>query len=484
MDKILARRFAPFNFSVVPGFPNVVPIVDQWVDFLPIFREHRDDNPAEHLREFHELMHQWEIHHEDVLMKMFMFSLDGDAREWYRSLPPASISSLREFHAAFNTQCQKFYSSELIHHSCCEEYRDGVQDIVRSCESCENERYTSEELMELVKYFSARIEGLEADFACRSYEENVEDIPVLEMDVLGSPAYDEEVMSDTDQEEEQSFSMIPVYSDCETDPGESQEGEKEEPHLSSILAQSFSPFNFSAISGYPHLVPAINEWDDYLPRFRGSKHDEPGKHLFNFHVCMLEHDFVHEDVLIKMFKFSLEGDAREWCQSLPAASIHSLKDFHDAFTSYYEKIYLSHLVLDDCCKKFAFYIQHVIESFSCDESGKDLIERESEDKNKRVPHSPAPEEYSEAKSISSQPSYESESSYQEQHDREEEPSMDIHEETPCSQLADVIRADRGEMEELKVQIISCPEPVNEQISPGINCPASVLYPPVHSENIE
>jgi hypothetical protein len=96
----------------------------------------------------------------------------------------------------------------------------------------------------------------------------------LEIDVLGSPAYDEEVMSDTDQEqttfneypseddEEQSSSMVPIYSDCETDPGESHEGEKEEPHPSTILAQNFPPFDFSSIFGYPHPVPAINEWDD------------------------------------------------------------------------------------------------------------------------------------------------------------------------------------------------------------------------------
>jgi hypothetical protein len=40
---------------------------------------------------------KWGIHHEDVLLKMFMFSLAGDAREWYFSLPPASISSLGNF---------------------------------------------------------------------------------------------------------------------------------------------------------------------------------------------------------------------------------------------------------------------------------------------------------------------------------------------------------------------------------------------------
>jgi hypothetical protein len=94
MDIILAKRFSPFDFSIVFGFPNVVSIVDEWGDYLPIFREHKKDHPARHLHEFHELMHQWEIHHEDVLMKMFMFSLDEDAREWYRSLPPASMSSL------------------------------------------------------------------------------------------------------------------------------------------------------------------------------------------------------------------------------------------------------------------------------------------------------------------------------------------------------------------------------------------------------
>jgi hypothetical protein len=87
MEKILARRFSPFNFSAIPGFPNVVPSPNEWGDYLPRFREHEEDNLAQHLWEFHELMHQWEIQHEDVLLKMFMFSLAGDARKWYHSLP-------------------------------------------------------------------------------------------------------------------------------------------------------------------------------------------------------------------------------------------------------------------------------------------------------------------------------------------------------------------------------------------------------------
>ena len=58
MDKILARRFGPFNFSAIPDFPNVVHTIDEWVDFFPIFKENKEENPAQHLREFHELMHQ------------------------------------------------------------------------------------------------------------------------------------------------------------------------------------------------------------------------------------------------------------------------------------------------------------------------------------------------------------------------------------------------------------------------------------------
>jgi hypothetical protein len=119
--------------------------------------------------------------------------------------------------------------------------------------------------------------------------------------------------------------------------------------MEKILAKRYAFCDFSDIAGFPHPVPTINEWGDYLPRFRGSKYDHPGEHLFNFHECMLEHGFVHEDVLIKLFKFSLEGNAREWCQSLPAVSIHSLKDFHVAFNSYYEKIYPADLLFSECC---------------------------------------------------------------------------------------------------------------------------------------
>jgi len=93
-----AQRFSPLDFLKVPSFPNVVPTMDEWGDNIPKFKEDRNDNPPKHLLQFHELMDQLNIHHEDVLMNMFMFSLGGDAREWYWTLPPSNISSLKILH--------------------------------------------------------------------------------------------------------------------------------------------------------------------------------------------------------------------------------------------------------------------------------------------------------------------------------------------------------------------------------------------------
>ena len=72
---------------------------------------------------------------------------------------------------------------------------------------------------------------------------------------------------------------------------------------------------------------------------------------------MLEHDFIHEDVLIKMFRFSLDEHDHEWCPSLLVASIHALKDFHMDFNSDYEKIYPVEILFEECCGKFKSYIQ-------------------------------------------------------------------------------------------------------------------------------
>jgi hypothetical protein len=51
-----------------------------------------------------------------------MYSLYGDARQWYFSLPPSSISSLKDFHRAFTEHCKRYFSDEFAFDNCCDEY--------------------------------------------------------------------------------------------------------------------------------------------------------------------------------------------------------------------------------------------------------------------------------------------------------------------------------------------------------------------------
>jgi hypothetical protein len=87
----IAARFVTLEFTNSFGFPNVVTDIKEWGEHLPSFRKDKYDNHAQHLFEFHKLMHQLDIHHEDVLMKLFMFSLGWDARLWYKYLLPSAF---------------------------------------------------------------------------------------------------------------------------------------------------------------------------------------------------------------------------------------------------------------------------------------------------------------------------------------------------------------------------------------------------------
>jgi hypothetical protein len=78
----------------------------------------------------------------------------------------------------------------------------------------------------------------------------------------------------------------------------------------------------------------------------------PAEHLLDFHDFIDRLEIVHEDVQIKLFKFSLEGTALDWCQSLPSASVSSLADFHAAFHLFCKEIYSADLLYPECCHDF------------------------------------------------------------------------------------------------------------------------------------
>jgi len=118
MDQI-ARRYAPMSRDHIPGFPNKMPKVD-WSKNLPVFRNVEGNDAALHLVKFHIHVHRLKINFpEDCLMKMFMATLENEARSWYESFPPTCIYCLKDFHALFIERYKDSYPSlNLVHDYC------------------------------------------------------------------------------------------------------------------------------------------------------------------------------------------------------------------------------------------------------------------------------------------------------------------------------------------------------------------------------
>jgi hypothetical protein len=109
MNHILTKKYAFYDFSSISGFPNPVPTRDEWENSLPRFRGEEWEVLVEHLLDFHDYMHQLQVVHEDFQIRIFYFSLEGIAHDWYRSLPIAIISSLADFHAAFHVFLKAYF---------------------------------------------------------------------------------------------------------------------------------------------------------------------------------------------------------------------------------------------------------------------------------------------------------------------------------------------------------------------------------------
>jgi hypothetical protein len=73
---------------------------------------------------------------------------------------------------------------------------------------------------------------------------------------------------------------------CSEYVGDSIGDEKDQMDMKDILARRFAPLKFSAIDGYSHIVPQIDEWKDLVPRFYEGDYDNPFEHVHEFHALM------------------------------------------------------------------------------------------------------------------------------------------------------------------------------------------------------
>lgn len=78
--------YRAINFGVFYGYPN--PIPPEIRKGLPKFSGEKSESAEKHLQRFIELIEDYEVDHEDVIIRLFVQSLTDEAREWFSNLFP------------------------------------------------------------------------------------------------------------------------------------------------------------------------------------------------------------------------------------------------------------------------------------------------------------------------------------------------------------------------------------------------------------
>jgi hypothetical protein len=90
MDAIIATRYAPL---VLPIGLHALPTID-CMKYFPRYNGEGDFIVEEHLVSFYNFADNFNSDYADVWMSLFVQSLDGEVRKWFRGLPPASIADI------------------------------------------------------------------------------------------------------------------------------------------------------------------------------------------------------------------------------------------------------------------------------------------------------------------------------------------------------------------------------------------------------
>lgn len=75
------ERYRALNFDGIVGYPKLIP--PEMRDKLPIFSGMKHESKKMHLKKFSNLIDDYELDDEDVVIRLCVQSLMGEAREWF-----------------------------------------------------------------------------------------------------------------------------------------------------------------------------------------------------------------------------------------------------------------------------------------------------------------------------------------------------------------------------------------------------------------
>jgi hypothetical protein len=97
MNEIVVARYAPLVLAqVMFSFPP-----NDYMRYFPRFNGYGAVTTEENLSSFYSFADNFNVEHADVWMRLFMQSLNGEERKWFRSLPPNSIDDIVALYDAF-----------------------------------------------------------------------------------------------------------------------------------------------------------------------------------------------------------------------------------------------------------------------------------------------------------------------------------------------------------------------------------------------
>ena len=114
IERIVAARY---GLLVLPTPLNAMSVGD-YMEYIPKFTGAEGVSAEEHLESFYCYADNLDINEEDVWMRVFVQSLDGEARKWFRELPPRSIADIEALDDVFlkhwgNNKYLLYYHTEF-----------------------------------------------------------------------------------------------------------------------------------------------------------------------------------------------------------------------------------------------------------------------------------------------------------------------------------------------------------------------------------
>jgi len=100
MERIIATRYGPL---VLPVPLNAMP-AGEYQKYIPKFTSIEGVTVEEHFESFYSYADNLDISEDDVWMRVFVQSLDGEARKWFRELLHRSIADIETLDDAFLKQ--------------------------------------------------------------------------------------------------------------------------------------------------------------------------------------------------------------------------------------------------------------------------------------------------------------------------------------------------------------------------------------------